>query len=82
MVYADRKLAFVVEKAARHFPALVMTGPRRAVKTTILRRAFPQVGCILLDDTDMQAQVRSDPRAFLEALDIQEFTSILNRKQD
>lgn len=68
MVYAARKLADVIEKAARHFPAIVVTGPRRAGKTTMFRRAFPQAKYILLEDPDIQAQVRSDPRAFLEEL--------------
>lgn len=68
MVYADRKLTGIVEMAARHFPALVLTGPRRAGKTTLFRRAFPHARYILLEDPDIQAQARSDPRAFLEAL--------------
>jgi predicted AAA+ superfamily ATPase len=61
-------LAGVVEGAARHFPALVVTGPRRAGKTTLFRRSFPHARYILLEDPDIQARVRSDPRAFLEDL--------------
>jgi predicted AAA+ superfamily ATPase len=68
MVFASRKLAIVLENAARHFPALVVTGPRRAGKTTLCRRSFPQAKYILLEDPDIQARVRSDPRAFLEEL--------------
>jgi predicted AAA+ superfamily ATPase len=68
MLATPRKLASVLEKAAHHFPALVVTGPRRAGKTTLLRRTFPKAGYILLEDPDIQARVRSDPRAFLDEL--------------
>jgi len=68
MPYTSRKLASVVEKAAHHFPALVVTGPRRAGKTTLFRHAFPQARYILLEDPDTQARIRSDPRAFLDEL--------------
>jgi len=68
MAYTARKLASTVEGAARHFPALVVTGPRRAGKTTLFRRSFPQAKYILLEDPDIRARVRNDPRAFLEEL--------------
>src|SRR5665213_634179 len=68
MVPTTRKLASILEKAARHYPALVVTGPRRAGKTTVCRRTFPKAGYILLEDPDIQERVRSDPRAFLEGL--------------
>ena len=45
-----------------------MTGPRRAGKTTLIRRLFPEAQYVLLEDPDIQVRVRSDPRAFLEAL--------------
>jgi predicted AAA+ superfamily ATPase len=66
--YIPRKLAGVLLDAARHFPAVVVTGPRRAGKTTLLRKLFPKARYILLEDPDVQARVRSDPRAFLEEL--------------
>src|SRR5258708_6506826 len=68
MQYIQRRLAGVLLDAARHFPAAVLTGPRRAGKTTLLRRLFPKAQYVLLEDPDVQARVRSDPRAFLEAL--------------
>ena len=66
--YIQRRLATVLLDAARHFPAVVVTGPRRAGKTTLLRKLFPKTQFVLLEDPDVQARVRSDPRAFLEAL--------------
>ena len=57
-----------VRRAARHFPALIVTGPRRAGKTTLLRRLFPGATYRLLEDPDVVARIRSDPRAFMEEL--------------
>jgi hypothetical protein len=68
MAHIPRKLASVLEKAARHFPALVVTGPRRSGKTTLFRRTFPKAKYVLLEDPDIQGRVRNDPRAFLEEL--------------
>jgi hypothetical protein len=68
MVEIPRKLAPVLEKAAHHFPAVVVTGPRRAGKTTLLRHTFPKAKYILLEDPDIQARVRNDPRSFIEEI--------------
>jgi len=68
MHFVSRKLANVLLEASRHFPAVVVTGPRRAGKTTLLRKLFPAARYVLLEDPDIQARVRSDPRAFLEEL--------------
>jgi uncharacterized protein len=68
MRYIPRQLTPVLLDASRHFPAVVVTGPRRAGKTTLLRELFPQARYVLLEDPDLQARVRSDPHAFLEEL--------------
>src|SRR5437879_9524907 len=68
MRYIPRNLGNVVRQAARHFPALVVTGPRRAGKTTLLRQLFPKARYVLLEDPDIQGRIRGDPRTFLEDL--------------
>lgn len=68
MAYTPRKLGPIVVEAARSFPAVVVTGPRRAGKTTLLRRLFSRAEYILLEDPDIQARIRADPRAFLDGL--------------
>lgn len=68
MWYISRNLGNVVRQAARHFPALVVTGPRRAGKTTLLRQLFPKAQYVLLEDPDIQGRTRNDPRTFLEEL--------------
>src|SRR6267154_2289369 len=68
MRFIQRRLARVLLDAARHFPAVVVTGPRRAGKTTLLRKLFPKARYVLLEDPDIHGRVRSDPRAFLDEL--------------
>jgi uncharacterized protein len=66
MRIVGRAIAQTVLEAARSFPAIVITGPRRTGKTTILRRLFPKASYVLLEDPDIQARARSDPRGLLE----------------
>ena len=68
MAYRSRTLAVELRRAARAFPALLVTGPRRAGKTTLLRRLFPRADYRLLEDPDELARVREDPRGFLDSL--------------
>ena len=68
MPYLTRHLEQIVRKAARQFPAIVLTGPRRSGKTFLLRHLFPKAGYHLLEDPELLLRVKSDPRAFLDGL--------------
>jgi len=68
MKFIPRAIQAEVLRAARGFPSVVLTGPRRAGKTALLRHLFPAARYVLLEDPDLQARVRSDPRSFLEEL--------------
>jgi predicted AAA+ superfamily ATPase len=52
MIFIRRAIQSTLLKAARTFPAVVLTGPRRAGKTTLLR-LFPRADYVLLEDLGM-----------------------------
>ncbi|MBI1731870.1 MAG: ATP-binding protein [Gammaproteobacteria bacterium] len=65
MKYTHRTLETALARAARDFPAVVLTGPRRAGKTVLLRHCFPRASYHLLEDPDVVARLRADPQGFL-----------------
>lgn len=68
MAYVARRLGPLLRQAARQFSAVILTGPRRSGKTTLLRHLFPRASYALLEDPDVVARVRADPRGFLDGL--------------
>ncbi|MBM4118619.1 ATP-binding protein [bacterium] len=68
MNYVERALTSSLLRAAAAFPALVLTGPRRSGKTTLLQHCFPGADYLLLEAPDVLARVRSDPRSVLAEL--------------
>jgi len=54
-------------QAAATFPALVLTGPRQAGKTTLLRDLFPDYTYVSLDLPSIAEAAESDPGSFFDA---------------
>ncbi|MBI5363050.1 MAG: ATP-binding protein [Planctomycetes bacterium] len=68
MRHVARDLEPLVRQAAKAFPAVVLTGPRRSGKTHLLRRLLPGASYELFEDPDTIARFQADPRGFLDGL--------------
>ena len=68
MKYIPRQLEKQLGRAIKDFPAVVLTGPRRAGKTHLLRHFFAKASYFLLEDPDVVARLRADPHGFLDAV--------------
>jgi len=64
--YVSRSLTRPLRRASAQFPVVVLSGPRQAGKTTLLRETFAgKAGYVSLDAPDLRGFAREDPRAFL-----------------
>ncbi|TLM76659.1 MAG: ATP-binding protein [Actinobacteria bacterium] len=67
--YLPRTLETVLRRALTEFPAVVVTGPRQAGKTTLAKHvAGPGASYASLDVPDVRAAALADPRGFLSSL--------------
>ena len=64
--YLTRSLEPVLERAAKDFPVVVLTGPRQSGKTTLLNHLFGKTHRhVSLELPDVRAAALADPRGFL-----------------
>jgi hypothetical protein len=64
----DRNIKKHILTAAKNFPAVVITGPRRSGKTFLLRHLFPKAEYYLFEDPDIISRFRQDPQGFLDGV--------------
>lgn len=60
-----RALTATVLRLARGFPVVVVTGPRQAGKTTLVRATFPDKPYVSMEDPDVRQYATEDARGFL-----------------
>ena len=64
--FYPRSSAELLLHSLKGYPVVVLTGPRQAGKSTLLRQALPGWQMLSLEDIDLREFAQSDPRAFLQ----------------
>lgn len=64
--YYPRSTVDLLIRSLRDYPVVVMTGPRQAGKSTLLRQELQAWQMVSLEDIDLREFAQSDPRAFLQ----------------
>lgn len=67
MKYIHRTVEKTLKKAAREFPAVVLTGPRQSGKTTVLKKVFHKFRYVSLEMPDVRLAAVNDPRGFMDS---------------
>ena len=66
MFYYPRVMEKALEKLAKSYPILVISGPRQSGKSTLVKNMFPRYGYVNLEGPDERMMAQEDPRGFLE----------------
>jgi predicted AAA+ superfamily ATPase len=64
--FYPRSTAELLLHSLQGYPVVVLTGPRQAGKSTLLRQTLPGWQMLSLEDIDLREFAQSDPRAFLQ----------------
>lgn len=65
MEYIYRKITPAIERGAKYFPVIVVTGPRQSGKSTLCRRIFKDYEQYNLEDVGLRENIHNDPKAFI-----------------
>jgi len=65
-MYIKRELYKIVTEVSQTSPVIMLTGPRQAGKTTLLRHTEPERRFVTLDDLEVRSLAKNDPKMFLE----------------
>lgn len=64
--YINRELSSELERLAKLYSVLVVTGPRQSGKTTLCKNTFNDYHYINLEDISIREQIMISPKAFLK----------------
>ncbi len=67
MDYIYRKITPVVERGAKYYPVVVISGPRQSGKSTLCRHVFESYTKYNLEDVALRESITLDPKAFLNS---------------
>jgi predicted AAA+ superfamily ATPase len=71
-----------IEQLSNGFPVIVVTGPRQAGKTTLIKNLFPEYGYYNLESPQTLALIESDPVGFIKNLTPQTIIDEVQRAPD
>lgn len=66
--YIDRILSSSILDAHKHFPVIIVTGPRQSGKSTLCRHLFSDYNYVNLEDITFRTEAMRNPVGFLDAL--------------
>lgn len=67
MNFIPRKLTPAIERGAKYFPVVVLTGPRQSGKSTLCRKIFKDYAQYNLEDVALRENISNDPKAFIKS---------------
>lgn len=66
MEYIPRRITPAIERGAKYFPVIVITGPRQSGKSTLCRKIFESYTQYNLEDLGLRENIENDPIAFIK----------------